>query len=497
MTGDLITSGPIPAAAPSTKTGSHVRHLFDSARRAFSEFLAIPTVVIIAFLALAACAIWMDSLRIKYGWPAILPGSHASIQTLLGTVATSIITVTSITFSLLLVAVQQGASALTSQVYDQFLRRRANQVFFGFFVGLALYCLVTLAAVHPHYTPVYGAIVAFLLTVVALCLLIILIYSTIDQMRPVMIVKSIRKHVETARQLQVRMLQQTRAVLPDGVVQAKAVRIPSDRSGYLTNIDVRALNCFDQREVAAVVVLRSIGDYVSRGEDVLELQFLSQHTNCEFRRLLAALKLEDQRDLTSDAAYGIEQLTTIGWTSTSTAKSNPQPGILAVQSLRDLAAEWYAVPGTPPKQRSEGVPVIYSDNVPLTLVRGFESLAVVASESMQHQTLAAVYRAIEFCLQHVPDDLVLSLANVARRSLSALGDHVLTDELQKAMVALAKALEKRGSELAASEVDLACSKLAETIGSLQSRGTRASAGNERETVPRGSTSGRSQGCGHA
>jgi uncharacterized membrane protein len=76
---------------------------------------------------------------------------------LLGTIASSIITVTSITISVLLLAVQQAAGSLTHQVFDQFLRRRQNQFHFGFFVGLALYTLVTLATVGESFNPVLGA----------------------------------------------------------------------------------------------------------------------------------------------------------------------------------------------------------------------------------------------------------------------------------------------------------------------------------------------------
>ncbi|MDQ3518913.1 MAG: DUF2254 domain-containing protein, partial [Gemmatimonadota bacterium] len=58
---------------------------------------------------------------------------------LLAAIAAGIITVTSITISLLLLAVQQGAGSMTTAVFDQFMRRRVNQTYFGFFIGLALY----------------------------------------------------------------------------------------------------------------------------------------------------------------------------------------------------------------------------------------------------------------------------------------------------------------------------------------------------------------------
>lgn len=457
------------------KARGRLSHLYASVRRAFSEFLTIPTLVIAAFLALSVAVIWLDSMRIKNGWPSILPGSHESVQTLLGTIASAIITVTSITFSLLLVAVQQGAAALTSQVYDQFLRRRANQVFFGFFVGLALYCLVILAAVHPDYTPVYGAMMAFALTVVALFLLIILIYSTIDQMRPVMIVKSILQHTRRARSDQGKMLEHTWEHFPESAIVLPRARVPSKDSGYVTRIDVEMLARQARKEGAeAVGILPSIGDYVSRGEDVLELRRAQGgFTDRAADKLLAAIRLDDQRDLDTDPAYGIEQLVTVGWTSTSTAKSNPQPGILACLSLQDLVGEWFALDAKRQSRSVVGFPVIYTDNVFRRLLDGLESLTVVASESMQHQTLAAAYRALAFTASQGPRELGSRAADITLRSLTALGDHVFTQVLEDACYSLVDMLRHQGFPDAADKLESASRQLSSGSGELHSRATRS------------------------
>ncbi|WP_164093848.1 DUF2254 family protein, partial [Stenotrophomonas maltophilia] len=76
-----------------------------------------------------------------------------ALASLLATVASSIITVTSITFSLLLIAVQQGASALTAQVTDQFMARKTNQFYFGYFVGLSVFVLITLVSNTDYHRP--------------------------------------------------------------------------------------------------------------------------------------------------------------------------------------------------------------------------------------------------------------------------------------------------------------------------------------------------------
>ena len=224
------------ADAPSGVTAIS-RRAVETVRRAFAEFLTIPTIVIAGFLVLAAASYLLDEFRIaRLGTePGLFGGKLFSdpetARSLLGTIATSIITVSSITLSLLLIAVQQGAASLSNVVFDQFLRRRTNQVYFGSFLGLALYCLIVLASITPAHNPVYGVSLAFLMTIVALYMLIILIYTTIDQMRPVVIVRAIRDHILLARERQQLLLRETRRLplLSEGevkLVRAEFERLP-------------------------------------------------------------------------------------------------------------------------------------------------------------------------------------------------------------------------------------------------------------------------------
>jgi len=150
-------------------------------------------------------------------------------------------TVASITISLLLLALQQSAANMTTQILDQFLRRRINQAYFGFFVGLALYSLVTLtlATVDKPFNPIFGATLAFLLTVVALYLLIILLYTTINQMRPVQVMEAIHDHVLAARERQLVLVRKTRRKPSgDGSV---TVPVKVAEEGFVTRIDVDAI----------------------------------------------------------------------------------------------------------------------------------------------------------------------------------------------------------------------------------------------------------------
>ncbi|WP_155892961.1 DUF2254 family protein, partial [Intrasporangium chromatireducens] len=131
---------------------------------ALREFAAVPILVVAVCMLLAVIAILADQTQVA-GLSAIgdafgtLIGKQAS-STALQSIATGMLTVTSITFSVLLLAVQQTASNLSPVVFDQFVRRRINQALLGFFVGLSLYSYVVLAAVQDKRPPLVGAGIA-------------------------------------------------------------------------------------------------------------------------------------------------------------------------------------------------------------------------------------------------------------------------------------------------------------------------------------------------
>ena len=396
---------------------------------------------------------------------------------LLGTIAGSIITVTSITFSLLLLAIQQAAAALTPQVYDQFLRRRVNQVYFGFFVGLALYTLVTLATVNPPFNPVFGASLALLLTVLALTLMILLLYTTINQMRPAVVIEAIHDHVLLARERQQTWVSRIR---PAALRSGAATPVRARSHGYVAGLRLDRLGAVAGQppDGAEIVLLASIGTYVAYGDVIAEVR-AGDHADPAAVALAVSqgIRIDRQRDLETDPAYGIDQLAIIGWTSVSTAKSNPSPGLLVIRSLRDILARW-SVGDTDRKDdlaRPESVPVVYQDDVYVKLLNALESLTVVASESMQPQTAAELVRTLALMFNRIPADQQGRAEDVIRRSLSALGEHVLTSELDAALAALIDAMDAAGRRDTARQVRAARDRLSISIGQLGSRATRGQA----------------------
>ncbi|MDQ3780920.1 MAG: DUF2254 domain-containing protein [Chloroflexota bacterium] len=419
----------------------------ESLRRALSSFLAVPTGVIIIFVLLALGTYTLEQADLGWLRPlrnfmeAHVFGDPEATSALLGTIAGGVITITSITFSLLLLALQQSAGSMTHQVLDQFLRRRLNQLYFGFFVGMALYALITLATVDPPFNPVLGATLALILALVALYVLLLLIYSTISQMRPTDIVRTIHDHTLRARQRQLALIRRTRR--SSRLPSRGAIALRAPRDGFIVEIDLEAIEAALKRASTPVEIVfhLSIGSYVAFQDQIAEVRAERDDdaTRIAFR-VERAIHLGRERNLDNDPAYGIEQLATIAWRSISTSQQNPSPGIATIHNLRDLLARWAMAEEDEPE--AIRLPVIYPDNVMACLLGAFESLAVVASEAMQHQTYAAILRTFALNFDRLPLPEQQRAEQLLLRTIPGLGDHLLTTELDDALTALVQTLEQ-------------------------------------------------------
>jgi uncharacterized membrane protein len=391
--------------------------------RAIREFIAVPLLVVLALLVLALASIYGDqandaTLRSVRAALNHLIGKKASATTLQA-VATGLVTVTSITFSVLLLAVQQTASNLSPVVFDQFVRRRANQVFLGLFVGLALYAYVVMAAVQDKTPPIIGAFLASVLTVVALGCLLFLVYSTIDQMRPRNVMRQLHDHAVTAHRREGGIVEATRAQSMSALPVQAVVRC--EEFGYVESVDLERIAAAlapttgtDVADLPEVELHAPIGTAMAVGDPIASVRH-HQRSDGEriAREVAAAVVLSPAPDLDLDPSTGIADLSNIAWTSGSTSKQNPAIADQALHALRDLAARWVAEN----RPRSAGrYAIVYQDRDVESILDALYSAVVVAHEAHQHQQAARVLDAYLVVLVLARGDVAVRL----RRDLARM-----------------------------------------------------------------------------
>lgn len=429
---------------------------------AFRAFLAVPTVIVLSFILLAVLSAYLDQVSytnvpwlhdLRLQMESVVFVNPEATGTFLAAVAGSLMTVTSIILSLVLLALQQSASSLTSQVYDQFMRRRINQVAIGFFIGLSLYALIILSMIGGRFNPVISVAIAFLGTGVALFLLPTLIYAVTQQIRSGNIIRSIAELTASARSQQAGLLERTHRAPRTDLPSVTVVRAES--VGFVDRVDLGPLESVpDQEESVEVVLLVSIGDYVTAGEPVADVrgEDLSQERRSEIvEAAREALVLVPARNILHDPGYGLEQLGNIGWTAISPAKSSPAPALGVIKTLRRLFDQLKVEPEG--EAEGEKLPVVYRDDVMSDLFDIFESLAVSASASRQHQSVREIVHALAVMATVAEGEVRDRVIKVTRVILATLNAHVVTSSLSDSLLELKKATDSMGQPALSKEIE--------------------------------------------
>jgi hypothetical protein len=446
-------------------------------RQGWDEFLAFPSAILVGFVALAAVTLWMDNSGLeglRWAREEVL-GRFVFVKeegtaSVLGQLLGGLLTVISITFSALLLAVQQTATSLSNEVYSQFLRRRVNQLYFGFFSGLAVYDVIALAAAHPDFNPVYTASIAVVMTTLGLCLLLLLIYSTVDQMRPAVIIESLRNHTLIARERSLGLLRRTRRA-SESHAPVRAT-VFADNDGFLQEIRLDRLGQVLDRlrdGDAEIELLHPIGAFLAYDDRLA----LIRARDPEVARGAAdgvkrALVLRSERDLRLDAAYGIAELQSVAWTTASSAKSTPEPPRLVINALRDLLGRWVAGVGQSAAQVHDGpVAVVYPDRLHRDTIDALVTIGVASNESLQHVVLVAAFDALGQLLARASGEMREAVLDAIRTLVPALTDVAFTARLNDALLTLRATLEEHGANEVAAEIGAALSRLQSERGRLR------------------------------
>lgn len=452
--------------------------LLSKVRRAYGEFLTVPSLVMLGFLALAVATLWLDRAGPDWIHPVrdlverYLFRKASSTNSFLGMVTTGLITMTSITFSMLLLALQQSASLIGVQVVNSFLLRRRNQTLLGFFLGITLFVLVVHAAANDSFNPLLGAVLALLFTMAALYALALLVFSAINQMRPQEVIAEVRTLTLQAREEQRDLL--LASYRTPRFTGGTEVRVTTEHHGYVRDIDLPALRkALQARQGEAEVEIRlEIGDYVSYDEELARVRAaVPEEAERLARATKAALQLDYQRATRRDPAFGIQQILMIGWSSGSTAYHNPGVAAESVRNLRDVVARWSedydAVEGSP-----GSIPLVYPDGLVERALEALEALAVVSTESLQYPTFEEVMRAYARLFGRLPAHLQDRVGTALHRLVTGLGDHVMTRSLEEALEEMVGALRAAGHAETADVVETALQQMASTAGTLAARSTR-------------------------
>ena len=323
----------------------------------------IPAVMVCGSIALALLLIESQALagsHLAEDWPRLFGAGAEGARGMLSAIATSMITVAGVVFSITIVSLSLAASQYSPRVLRNFMSDRPTQVVLGAFVSVFSYCLIVLRTIRGSdegdFVPSLAVLGGVMLALFAVALLIYFIHHVASAIQVASIVGRISKETEAAidRLFPADVGEPTRGddtaaapALPSGPCQA--VRAPA--SGYLVSIDGDALLAAATRCDAVIQVVPAVGEFVLREEPLCQV-FGGAPPDADM--LCGCFTLQPERTVHQDVAHGLQQLVDVALKALSPSVHDPSTAIACIHRLGHLMALLASRPMPEPARRVEG-----------------------------------------------------------------------------------------------------------------------------------------------
>ena len=325
----------------------------------------VPTVVTLGCMVLAVALVevgaWIE-IDLAHDWPRLFgAGAHAA-RSMLSAIATSMITVAGVVFSVTIVALSLASSQYSPRVLRNFMGDRATQAVLGLFVGIYAYCLVVLRTIRSAdegegFIPSIAVVGGLGLALCGVAVLIYFIHHVASSIQASSILDRIA--ADTGKAIDWLFPQELAddAALaqagPPGEDPLRWQPVTADASGYLVSLDDERLLGFARAQARVVRMACPVGGFVVEGDLLAELSGDGPVSRELEGRLRSAFRLGPQRDVHQDAAYGLQQLVDVALKALSPGVNDRTTAIMCIDSIAALLVR-LASRRMPAARRSDG-----------------------------------------------------------------------------------------------------------------------------------------------
>ncbi len=273
------------------------------------------------------------------GW--FFANDPGAAQAVLAAIAGSMMSVVSIVYSVLVVALSLASVQFSPRILGNFIRDRASQHTLGVLIGTFAYCLLVMRSMSTTepWVPTWATATGLALGVVCIGFLIYFLHHIATNIQVANIIQRISDETEQV------ICEVYPSPAKAAVAEPRSAPVSvleANRSGYLQLVDHEGLAALARHHRLTLVLRVEPGDYVARGDELARVlqRGSSGELSQELRtRFGGAFDLGPTRTMQQDVAFGLRQLVDIALKAISPAVNDPSTATLCIDRLGSLLAE--------------------------------------------------------------------------------------------------------------------------------------------------------------
>lgn len=324
-------------------------------------------IIIAIILSVTAVLIDTKKLDILDLIPSIFLTSIQLAKVILSTLAGALLTITTFTFSTIMVVLTMYSSDFSPRVVDNFLNDKISMKVLGIFVGGFLYCITTLFFMKNSFSNylVISATIAVAYSILSIIYFVIFIYSVSSSIQATKLIGRLYDESYTIiqRALEYRKDQMGLDNYEVGTYK-KSIEIESDKNGYLELISFREilneLKDFDSK----LIIIPRIGEFVYKNQTIATLYYNEDEIEENIEsRILNEFSIEEGRISYNDYGFSLQKIIDIALRALSPGINDPNTAIHCINILGVLLSKLGEIEGdyTVVKEEDSKAVAIYED----------------------------------------------------------------------------------------------------------------------------------------
>ncbi len=291
--------------------------------------------------------------------PIILFTTVELAKEILGLLAGVLLTITTFTFSTILIVLTMYSSQFSPRVVENFLTNKITMKVLGIYVGGFLYSIINLLFMKNADSSflVIGATVAVLYSVLCIIYFIVFVYTVSSSIQANKLIERLHDDSMESINHKIEFLKDNERINHYSVEQYDTkTKILVKKNGYFTLINFGLIGNLIKDLDCRIYIDSNIGDYLIKNQKIAYLYTKAEVKEDLIKELSNGFSIGDERYSLNDYMFSIQKIVELALRAISTGINDPYTAIQCIRMIGALLGKMAQIEGhytivQPPKSK--------------------------------------------------------------------------------------------------------------------------------------------------